>query len=139
MAADQVLVNHSQVEVVAEGVNVHGVPDFITLLSEEHGELQQKVVRRSSPGQRDTDGKRRRYSNSKLSQSEYLCKTDLADSANSECLSVRSAMYETVLHLKGKDLLFQPLQQRLLCTAHLKALLHCDSHRSLLRSFCKQL
>lgn len=45
MAADQVLVNHSQVEVVAEGVNVHGVPDFITLLSEEHGELQQKVVR----------------------------------------------------------------------------------------------
>lgn len=87
----------------------------------------------------DTDGKRRRYSNSKLSQSEYLCKTDLADSANSECLSVRSAMYETVLHLKGKDLLFQPLQQRLLCTAHLKALLHCDSHRSLLRSFCKQL
>lgn len=54
MAADQVLVNHSQVEVVAEGVNVHGVPDFITLLSEEHGELQQKVVRRSSPGQRDS-------------------------------------------------------------------------------------
>lgn len=43
VAADQVLVNHSQVEVVAEGVNVHQVPHLITLLSEEHGELKQRV------------------------------------------------------------------------------------------------
>lgn len=42
VAAYQVLVNHSQVEVVAEGVDVHQVPDLITLLSEEHGELQQR-------------------------------------------------------------------------------------------------
>lgn len=37
----QVLVNHSQVEVVAEGVDVHQVPHLIALLSEQHGELQQ--------------------------------------------------------------------------------------------------
>lgn len=43
VAADQVLVHHSQVEVVAEGVNVHGVPHLIALLGEEHGELQQKA------------------------------------------------------------------------------------------------
>lgn len=39
VAADQVLVNHSQVEVVAEGVNVHQVPHLVALLGEEHGEL----------------------------------------------------------------------------------------------------
>lgn len=38
----QVLVNHSQVEVVAEGVNVHQVTHLITFLSEEHGKLKQK-------------------------------------------------------------------------------------------------
>lgn len=40
VAANQVLVNHSQVEVVAEGVNMHQVPYLITLLSEEHRELK---------------------------------------------------------------------------------------------------
>lgn len=40
VAALQVLVNDSQVEVVAEGVNVHQVPHLITLFSEEHGELE---------------------------------------------------------------------------------------------------
>lgn len=42
VAADQVLVNHSQVEVITEGVNVHQVPHLVTLLSEKHGELKQR-------------------------------------------------------------------------------------------------
>lgn len=42
VAADQVLMNHSQMEVVAKGMNVHQVPHLITLLSEEHGELGQR-------------------------------------------------------------------------------------------------
>lgn len=42
MAAYQVLVNHSQMEIVAEGVDVHQVSNLIALLSEEHGQLQQK-------------------------------------------------------------------------------------------------
>lgn len=42
VAADQVLMNNSQVEVIAEGVNVHQVPHLITLLSEKHGELNQR-------------------------------------------------------------------------------------------------
>lgn len=42
VAAHQVLVNHSQVEVVAEGVDVHQVPHFVTLLCEEHGELKDR-------------------------------------------------------------------------------------------------
>lgn len=42
VAAHQVLVDHSQVEVVAEGVNMHQVPHLITFLSEEHGELKQR-------------------------------------------------------------------------------------------------
>lgn len=36
MAANQVLVNDSKVEVIAEGVNMHQVPHLIALLSEEH-------------------------------------------------------------------------------------------------------
>lgn len=44
VAADQVLVHNSQVEVVAEGVNVHQVPHLIALLSEEHRELKKKEV-----------------------------------------------------------------------------------------------
>lgn len=40
VAALQVLVDDSQVEVVAEGVDVHQVPHLVTLLSEEHGELE---------------------------------------------------------------------------------------------------
>lgn len=36
VGADQVLVNHSQVEVIAEGVHVHEVPHFVALFSEEH-------------------------------------------------------------------------------------------------------
>lgn len=42
VAADQVLVDHSQVEVVAEGVDVHQVTHLVTFLSEQHGELKQK-------------------------------------------------------------------------------------------------
>lgn len=42
VAADQVLVNDPQVEVVAEGVNVHQVPHLVALLSEEHRELKQR-------------------------------------------------------------------------------------------------
>lgn len=42
VAADQVLVDNSQVEVVAEGVNVHQVPHFITFLSEKHRKLKQR-------------------------------------------------------------------------------------------------
>ena len=41
VAANQVLVNDSQMEIIAEGVNVHQVPHLITLLGEEHGELKQ--------------------------------------------------------------------------------------------------
>lgn len=40
VAALQVLVNDSQVKVVAEGVNVHQVTHLVALLSEEHGELE---------------------------------------------------------------------------------------------------
>lgn len=42
VASNQVLVSHTQVKVIAEGVDVHQVPHLITLLSEEHGQLQQK-------------------------------------------------------------------------------------------------
>lgn len=41
VAAHQVLVDHPQVEVVAEGVHVHQVPHLVALLREEHGELQE--------------------------------------------------------------------------------------------------
>lgn len=41
VAADQVLVHDPQVEVIAEGMNVHQVPHFVALFSEEHGELRQ--------------------------------------------------------------------------------------------------
>ena len=40
VAAHQVLVHHAQVVVVAEGVHVHEVPHLVTLLGEEHGELE---------------------------------------------------------------------------------------------------
>lgn len=57
----------------------------------------------------DTDGKKKAHQDDaggtltpNSRQSEYLWKTDLADSTNSERLSVRSSMYETVLHLKGR-------------------------------------
>jgi hypothetical protein len=40
VAAHQVLVDHTQVVVVAKGVHVHEVPHLVTLLGEEHGELE---------------------------------------------------------------------------------------------------
>lgn len=40
VTAHEVLMHHSQVEVVAEGVNVHQVPHLITLLGEQHGQLR---------------------------------------------------------------------------------------------------
>lgn len=46
VAANQVLVNHSQMEVVAKGVDMHQVPNLVTLLREEHGELEQRKVER---------------------------------------------------------------------------------------------
>lgn len=40
VTAHQVLVDHAQLVVVAEGVHVHEVPDLVALLREEHGELE---------------------------------------------------------------------------------------------------
>lgn len=40
VTAHEVLMHHTQVEVVAEGVNVHQVPHLITLLGEQHGQLR---------------------------------------------------------------------------------------------------
>lgn len=42
VAPDQILMNHSQMEVIAKGVDVHQVPHLIALFGEEHGELQQR-------------------------------------------------------------------------------------------------
>lgn len=42
VAADQILLNNPQVEVIAKGMNMHQVPHLVTLLSEEHRELKQK-------------------------------------------------------------------------------------------------
>lgn len=36
----EVLMHHTQVEVVAEGVNVHQIPHLIALLGEQHGQLR---------------------------------------------------------------------------------------------------
>lgn len=44
VATNQVLVDDSQVEVIAEGVNVHQVPHFVALFSEEHGELESRWI-----------------------------------------------------------------------------------------------
>lgn len=38
--AQKILVHHPQVEVVAEGMDVHQVPHLVTFLGEEHGQLQ---------------------------------------------------------------------------------------------------
>lgn len=65
MAADQVLVNHSQVEVVAEGVNMHQVPHLIALLSEEHRQLKQGGTQ-SLPAQNGM-----RFCNSKLKPGHF--------------------------------------------------------------------
>jgi len=43
VAAHQVLVDHAQVVVVAERVNMHEVPHLVTLLREEHGELEGRM------------------------------------------------------------------------------------------------
>lgn len=40
LAAHQVLVNDTQVEIVAERVHVHQVSHLVTLLCEQHGELE---------------------------------------------------------------------------------------------------
>lgn len=42
VAADQILLNNPQVEVIAKGVNMHQVPHLVTLLGEKHRELKQK-------------------------------------------------------------------------------------------------
>lgn len=39
----EVLMHHTQVEVVAERVNVHQIPDLIALLGEQHGQLGAKT------------------------------------------------------------------------------------------------
>lgn len=39
----KVLMHHTQMEVVAERVNVHQIPDLIALLGEQHGQLGAKT------------------------------------------------------------------------------------------------
>lgn len=43
VGTQHMLVRQPQVEVIAEGVYMHQVPDLVTFLSEQHGELRGKM------------------------------------------------------------------------------------------------
>lgn len=72
VTAHEVLMHHTQVEVVAEGVNVHQVPHLIALLCEQHGQLRAEThttqllqEHNTPPGRKTSEPRRKNASSSR--------------------------------------------------------------------------